>query len=139
MERSRIKTEYGMKSWDNEYSISVFVFHVRKVFVPVVTGKITGQINCLFSNPIYTILIFKQTAWWYGPVLITFLRLFTIISAIWQSKVLSTCIVSKASNPHCLSCWKWSIAAPYCAHSISICHFFFQSLYFSSNLHWKEI
>ena len=23
-------------------SISVFVFHVRKVFVPVVTGKITG-------------------------------------------------------------------------------------------------
>ena len=31
-----------MKSWDNEDSIYVFVFHVCKVFVPVVTGKITG-------------------------------------------------------------------------------------------------
>ena len=28
-----------MKSCDNEDSISVFVFHVRKVFVSVVTGK----------------------------------------------------------------------------------------------------
>ena len=31
-----------MKSWDNEDSISVFVFHVRKVFVPVVTENKTG-------------------------------------------------------------------------------------------------
>ena len=39
LERSKIKTEYGMKSWDNEDSISVFVSLVRKVFVPVVTEK----------------------------------------------------------------------------------------------------
>ena len=54
LERSRIKTEYGMKSWDNEDSISVFVFHVRKVFVPVVTGEITGA---FFGTPCTVFII----------------------------------------------------------------------------------
>ena len=42
LERNRIKTEYGVKSSDNEDSISVFVYYVRKVFVPVATEKNTG-------------------------------------------------------------------------------------------------
>ena len=41
-----------MKSWDNEDSISVFVFHVRKVFVPVVTENKTGT---FFWDTLYMI------------------------------------------------------------------------------------
>lgn len=41
-----------MKSWDNEDSIYVFDFLVCKVFVPVVTGKITAAFfgtPCIFN------------------------------------------------------------------------------------------
>ena len=46
-----------MKSCDNEDSISVFVFHVRKVVVPVLTGIITaaflGHPVCFYHHLVH--------------------------------------------------------------------------------------
>ena len=52
-----------MKSWDNEDSISVFVFHVRKVFVPVVTENKTGTF--ILGHPVDTYIKISQNGIFY--------------------------------------------------------------------------
>ena len=69
-----MKTEYCMKSWHNENSISIFFFHMCKVSVPVATGKIT---DTFFGDTLYEYQTWSIGIGVYGNRFCLFLFFFT--------------------------------------------------------------